>query len=249
MQMAVLLLGWISVVAVVDIGVTRPWKSPAARAPLPIALGVVVAAWVLTTGALAYADSLTEGLWTGATIAIAFVPAKAIVLSLLVYAAGRTVLTARATPAPLVQRWGLPAILAGLVLYALASDVAAMHNGALERAARDPALSADAVTALVQRIHAGAAAQGELEEFLGNPLCPADLLAEYAAKPDVRWRIAVARNQSLDAALIEKLATDPDEQVRYYMAFNRNLPPALVSRLAADSSQMVRDAAQRRAQD
>ena len=247
MQIVVLLLGWISVVAVVDGAVTRPWKSPAARAPLPLALGIAVAAWVLATGAFAYATAMAEGAWTGATIAIAFIPAKAIVLSLLAYAAGRTFLTARATPAPFVQRWGLPIVLVGISLYALTSDVVALHNGALERHARDPALSAGEVSALVRRVHAGDVTAGELGEFLGNPLCPAELLAEYAGAPDARQRMAVARNQKIDPVLAEKLAADSDQDVRYYIAFNPNLPPEAAARLASDSSEMVRAAAKRRA--
>ena len=245
MQMIVLLLGWISVVAVIDGAVTRPWKSAAARAPLPVALAVIFAAWVLATGAYAYADSMAQGAWTGATIAIAFVPIKAVILSLLAYAAGRTFLTARATSAPFGRRWGLPILLAGISLYILASDVVALHKSTLERHARDPALTTEEVAVLLQRIHDGKAGEDELSEFLGNPLCPPGLLAEYASSSTPHWRMAVARNQKIDAVLADKLANDPNENVRYYIAFNPNLPPEAAARLAADSSEMVRNAAKR----
>ena len=114
-----------------------------------------------------------------------------------------------------------------------------LRSAALERHARDPAMTE--VQALVQRIRAGDAAREGLGAFLGNPLCPPELLVEHAAWPDPYWRKAVARNDRIDATLADKLAGDTDEEVRYYLAFNRTLPPAILSRLAADTSEMVRD--------
>jgi len=241
MVILVIVLAWIIVVAGVGAAVTRPWKSPLARAPLPLLLATIMAAWVLGTGAFAYRDLMGQGAWTGATLTLAFVPLKATVLCLLAYAAGRTLLTARATPGPVVPRWGIPALLLAICLYSVATDFLAGRVAETARRAASPALTQDDVASLVQRIRAGSAGQHELTAFLGNPRCPPELLATYASSPDAIERRAVARNPGIDAALAEKLVADPDEEVRYYLAFNRTLPPPVLSRLAADTSDMVRD--------
>ena len=241
MAILVIVLAWIVVVAGVGAAVTRPWKTPAARAPLPLALAAIMAAWVLGTGAFAYGDLMGQGAWTGASITLAFVPLKSTVLCLLAYAAGRTLLTARATPGPAVQRWGIPVLLLAICLYSVGTDILAGRVAETVRRAADTALTQDEVAALVQRIRTGSAGQQELGAFLGNPRCPPELLTTYAASPDVLERRAVARNPGLDAALAEKLVADADEEVRYYLAFNRALPPHVLTRLAADTSEMVRD--------
>ena len=240
METLVILAVWIAVVVGVAAAVTRPWTSRAARAPLPVSLGFAGAAWVIATGFMSYRQMMMDGAWTGASIAMAFVPAKAIFVSLLAYAAGRTALTARAQETSL-RRWAGPALLAGAVLYFVASDAIAMRGAALERHAANPALTDAEVTTFVARLRAGSAARGEISAFLGNPRCPSELLAEYAADQDVSWRTAVARNALLDAPVADKLAADPDEQVRYYLAFNRTLPAPILSRLAKDASENVRD--------
>ena len=236
-----ILLAWSVVAAGVIIAVIRPWKSAAARALLPLILCAGAAAWVLGSGVSAYADMMADGAWTGASIALALVPVKAIVLALLAYAAGRAFLTARANAALGAKRWALPAALAGLVVYIVASDVETMRANALERHAASPALTPVEISKLLARIRGGAVVRGELGAFLGNSLCPRELLVEYAGSKDAFWRIAVARNATLDAALAVALAGDVDEDVRYYLAFNRDLPPEVLSRLAADSSDMVRN--------
>lgn len=241
MAVAGILLAWSAVVAGVIIAVTRPWKNAAARAPLPLILCACMAAWVLGSGIVAYGDMMADGAWTGASITLAFVPIKAVALSLLAYAAGRTFLAARAKPGPRVRRWALPAALAILSIYLVASDSRAMLANARERHAASPALSSAEVSVLMNRIRDGAAARGEAWAFLGNPACPPELLAEYAASKDPYWRRAVARNTKVDAELAAALASDSDEEVRYYLAFNRTLPPAVLSRLAADGSEMVRE--------
>ncbi len=242
MKDLVILGAWSVVVLGVDLAVTRPWKSPGARAPLALGLGAVLALWVLGGGFVAYRQMMADGAWTGASIAMAFVPAKAIVLSLIAYAAGRSFLTARAqTDVPAFNRWGLAALLAAAVVYSIGSDLSAFHAGALERHARDPALTAQEVQSLARKIRAGDARRGEAFAFLGNPQCPADLLAEYAASADAAWRTAVARNDTIGPAIAEKLASDPDEMVRFYLAFNRKLPPEILVQLAADSSDDVRN--------
>ncbi len=100
MQTLILLAAWSAVVVFVVMVGTRPWKSPAARAPLPLALAAVGAAWVLAAGIVSYRHLMADGAWTGATIAMAFVPGKAIIFSMLAYAVGRTFLTARAASDP-----------------------------------------------------------------------------------------------------------------------------------------------------
>jgi len=241
MESFIILTVWVAVVAGVDLAVIRPWRSAVARAPLPLALAFALAAWVLATGFMAYRQMMADGAWTGASIAMAFVPGKAILLSLLAYAAGRSFLSARGSQAAAVQRWALPALLSAAVVYSLVSDVTRIHAGALERHAANPALSAAETAVLVERVRTGDASRGEILAFLGNPKCPPDLLVAYAGASDVYFRTAVARNDLLDPAVADKLAGDQDEQVRLYLAFNRKLPPPILTRLAADSSEGVRE--------
>lgn len=241
MDLFIILAVWIAVVVGVGLIVIRPWASAAARAPLPIALGLALAAWVIGTGFMAYRQMMADGAWTGATIAMAFVPGKAIVLSLLAYAAGRTFLRARVSAATTAQRWALPALLSAAVLYSLVSDVTRIRANALERHAGNPALSAEETSQLAARVRKGDASRGEIFAFLGNPKCPADLLIAFAGASDAYFRTAVARNDLIDFAIADKLAGDQDEQVRLYLAFNRKLPPSVLTRLAADSSEGVRE--------
>ncbi len=121
-------LGWVAAVGIVIGLVTRPWKSAAARAPLPLALALTMAVWVLSTGVMTYNELITKGSWTAATVAIPLVPIKAIVFALLAYAMGRTFLTARATKGPTAQRWGAPAGLAVLCLYFVVSDARTQYE-------------------------------------------------------------------------------------------------------------------------
>jgi hypothetical protein len=224
----------------VDVAVVRPWRTPAARAPLAIGLAIGMAAWVLATGFFAFRQMMADGAWTGATITMGYVPAKAIVLSLIAYAAGRTFLSARAEGVP--QHWALPAFLGLVIAYSLVTDALSLRAGALERHAADPALTAEDVTALAARVRAGDAGRDETAAFLKNPLCPPDLLAEFAGASDSLLRMAVASNHAIAVPLAEKLAGDEDGMVRYYLAFNRTLPVALLTRLAADSDERVREA-------
>lgn len=241
MEALIILAAWIAAVGAVDIAVIRPWKSQAARAPLAVMLGTAAAAWVIGTGFFGYRQLIADGAWTGVSIAMVFVPAKAILISLIAYGAGRSFLSARAASGPPMARWALPALLAGVLVYSIGSDISRLHSSALERHARDPALTDAETAALAQKIRAGGAARDEAAAFLGNPRCPADLLAEFAVSPDAYWRSAVARNDAIDPAIAAKLAGDPDEQVRFYLAFNRKLPPEILGQLAADSSDSVRD--------
>lgn len=234
-----MLAGWIGVVITIDAMAMRPWSSAAARAPLPLGLAVLVASWVLGAGAFYFSHLMAGGAWTGATITIAFVPVKAIVLSLAAYAAGRTFLSARGSGVP--QRWALPALLAIVVGYSIVSDVLSLHASARERHASNPALTSEEVLALAQRVTDGAAGRGETYAFLSNPLCPPALMDKYAAATDAFFRTAVASNGKIEALLAEKLATDEDETVRIYLAGNRSLLPPVLTRLAADPSERVRE--------
>ncbi len=238
-MLPVVLAVWIVVVAGVDAAAVRPWRSPVARAPLPIGLGLAVAVWVLATGAYALQAMTAAGAWTGASLAMPLVPMKAIALSLIAYAAGRTFLVARSGGG--ARKYVLPAILAAIVVYAVGSDVRSLRIDALERHAANPALTAAEASALLQRVRAGQAGRGETAAFLRNPRCPPEVLAEYAASPEPSLRTAVAANDAIDAVLAGKLAADPDEQVRYFLAFNRKLPPELLTRLAADPAERVRE--------
>lgn len=239
MTSLILLAVWTMVVLGAIAAITRPWRIRP-RPLLALALGIAGGAWVLGTGYFAFSQMMTDGAWTGASIAMGYVPAKAIVLSLITYYAGLTFTSAR-QHGPDLKRWVLPSILAVAALYIVSSDVTRLTDNALEQHARNPALTQDDVSALVQKIKSGAAKRHETYAFLSNPRCPPDLLREYVASPEAYWRMAVASNDTIDTEIAEKLVTDPDEQVRYYLAFNHTLPVELLSRLAADKSESVRD--------
>ncbi len=236
----IFLLAWAAVVTTIVLVVARPWKAPAARAPLPLSLAGLVGLWVLVMGALSHAELMSLGSWTAASVTIGLIPIKASFMALLAYAAGRSINTARAASGPVVQRWGLAAALSAGSVYLVAADIQASIDNARATHARSTALSPEEVQALTAKVRDGKAVPDEMSAFLGNPLCPPDLLARYAASEDPRWRRAVARNGTLIPELAEKLATDTDEEVRYMLSFNRDLTPALLSRLAADSSVNVR---------
>jgi len=240
MSTIILFAVWLAVTLLVLAVATRPWKTPAARAPLPVALGLGMTLWVLVTGAIIQADLMKIGSWTAASTTMGFVPLKAIFMALLAYGSARMVLAERAASGPR-QRWILPACLSLFTLYLFVGDVQFNINSASERHARSTTLTPQEVDALTQRISAGDATPDEKGAFLGNPLCPPELLARFAADPEPRWRRAVARNDTIAADIAEKLVQDPDEQVRYMMAFNRKLPPPLLSRLSTDSSESVRE--------
>ncbi len=134
----------------------------------------------------------------------------------------------------------LAAVLAILCLWSIGADLTAARTAALEKHAADEALPPQDVAALTAKVRAGGAARGEVLAFLGNPLCPAGLVAEYAGSAEPLLRQAVARNTRLDAAIADRLIGDEVEDVRYYLAFNRGLTPAQLTRLAGDKSHMVR---------
>ena len=241
MTALVILAVWIAVVLGIGAAITRPWRTEPPWAPLPLVLGLAAGGWVLITGYIAFSQMMDDGAWTGASIAMGYVPAKAIVLLLLATYAGRTFLAARARGAKDIKAWALPVLLAAATVYIVEGDVTRMRITALEQHARDPALTSVEVAALTQKIRSGAAERSEAYAFLSNPLCPPDLLTEFVAHSDPYWRMAVASNDTLAADIALKLTEDPDDQVRFYLAFNRKLPPEILTRLAADKSDRVRD--------
>ncbi len=238
--MSFIVFGWIAAVVVVVGLVTRPWKGAANRAALPLAMSMAMIAWVIGTGNVVYNDLIAQGSWTAASITLGFVPAKAILFALLANALGRTFNTARNTPGPLAQRWGTPAVLAVVLVFFLGNDISSNREAALERHARSTTLSMQDVAGLTQKIRSGTATKSEQGTFLSNPLCPPELLAEYATATDSYLRRAVARNDKIGPEIAEKLAQDSDQQVRYMLSFNRELPIAVLSRLAADPDEDVR---------
>ncbi len=234
----VILLAWTAAVAAAHAVITRPWKYPAARAPLVLAPAVAMAAWVLGTGIMSYNGSMAQGSWTAASVTLGLVPLKAIILSLLAHGAGRAALKGRETRDRTF--WTVAAALIAVCLYSVGADVQARRSAAIERHAADETLPPSEVAALAAKVRAGAASKDEAGAFIGNKLCPPDLLAEYANSTDPYRRKAAARNSALDAASAERLIADTDEEVRYYVAFNPGLTPDQLARLAADTSPDVR---------
>lgn len=246
MATIVILLAWTAAVIAAHAVVTRPWKVPAARSPFAVVPAVAMAAWVLGTGIQAYNGSMADGSWTAASVTLGFVPLKAIALSLIAHAAGRAALKARATGER--AQWGVAAAALALCIYSVTADVEARRNAALEKHAADESLAPDEVAALAAKLRANGAAEGEAWAFLGNRLCPPDLIAEAALSPDRNRRTAAARNSALDAANADLLMNDADEQVRFYLAFNRGLTPDQLARLSKDRSAYVRGIVARREQ-
>jgi hypothetical protein len=238
--MTPIVLGWIAAVSVVLVLVARPWKSPAHRSPLALLPAFAAAAWVIVTGATAYDNLMKDGSWTAASVAIGFVPAKAVVYAVLAYVLGRTLRAAPASSGPPAQRWAVPAVLAAVMIYFIGSDVARLRVDAAERHAANETLTAAEVAALTEDIRNGTASKGVQGAFLGNPLCPLDVLEQFAAAPDHYWRQAVARNERISPEIADKLSRDPKEEVRYMLAFNRTLPPEILSRMSRDQSELVR---------
>lgn len=244
MATIVILLAWTAAVVAAHAVITRPWKSPAARTPFAVIPAVAMAAWVLGTGILSYTGSMRDGSWTAASVTLGFVPLKAIALSLIAHAAGRAALTARATRDRV--QWGVAAAALALCVYSVGADVQARRNAALEKHAADESLAPGEVARLAAKVRANAAAESEVWAFLGNRLCPPDLIAEAALSPDRNRRTAAARNSALDAANADRLMADTDEQVRFYLAFNRGLTPEQLARLSEDRSADVRGIVARR---
>jgi hypothetical protein len=209
MSVPVMVMIWTLIVAAVVALVTRPWRSPEGRAPLAIFLAVAGAAWPLVNGAILLASMMDEGQWTAASITIGLIPFKAVVLSLLAYAAARTFLAARGGGN--MKMYIRPAALGAVILWWVADDSVVMYAAGRERHAASAELSTEEVAAVAERVRSGKASSHEAYAFFRNPLCPPDLIAANAVSPDVYARTSVASNPSLDPALAAKLAGDIDE--------------------------------------
>lgn len=237
------LAGWVAFVAIVMIVVAKVWKPSPARAALPLSLSAVMAALVLLPGASTLADMYAKGMWTAASVSMGFFPVKALLYALLGYVLGRVINSARknAEPSqPALRRWGGPVALMALSVLLLFDDARTWQQAQLQKHAEREDLNAAEVAALVQKIRAGQTNRDEQGEFLGNPLCPPELLAEFAASSDPYWRRAVARNQTISPEVADLLSRDASLEVRYMLSFNRELPVEILSRLAADPDESVR---------
>jgi hypothetical protein len=237
------LAGWVAFVAIIMAIIARVWTPSPARAAVPLGLAALMAALVLGPGAGSLADMYAKGMWTAASISTGIFPVKALLYALLGYGIGRAVNTARASTDATQQfakRWAIPGVLAAVAVVALVDDAIKWRNGALEQHAERNDLSTQDVAALVQKIRAGQASRDEQGAFLGNSLCPPELLTEFANSTDEYWRRAVARNDAISPAIADQLSRDPSQEVRYYLSFNRELPVEVLSRLAADADESVR---------
>lgn len=238
--MTALVASWTLAVAVLLIGVTRPWRSAQARAPLPFILAVAVAGWVIWNGAAVYADLMAQHSWTAATIVIPYVPAKAALLMLLTYFAARSLLALRTSTETAPSRYTLPAVLTAITLTLLANDVLSTMTAAKVRTARNLNLTTEQLAVVTARVTGGAAQQDEILAFLENPLCPPALLEKYATEHQY-FKTQITRNPKVPTDLLLRLSKDPDPIVRYYAAASSQLPPEELSRLSSDDDAMVRE--------
>ncbi|MBL8630013.1 MAG: hypothetical protein JNM81_10320 [Rhodospirillaceae bacterium] len=247
--MIFVVFGWVIVVCGAVALITRPWKTPEARAPLQMGFAAALGLWVIWTGGQNYADFTDEGLWTGATLALIYVPFKAILYALLGYFGARAALNAW-TNIPDdddvardgATRWRTTIILATIIVFFVGSDIFTVREATRQRNARDQELTPDRIAKLERRVILNIASPEEKYRFLENPLCPATLLEDMAVSPDLRIRIAVARNPSLSAELATQMAADPDGEVRYLIAHHKALPLSQLQRLASDPYDRVREA-------
>jgi hypothetical protein len=239
--MAALVGSWSLAVLATFIVIVRPWRPGHAWPPLALAAAVAVASWALWDGAAIYADLTARHSWTAATITIPYVPAKALLFAVLAYFAVRSLLALRA---PAVEhagnRYAAPAILTGVTLFFLVSDVVASFEAARVRMARDPNLSTAQLNVAIARVGSGAASEDEVLAFLENPLCPPELLERYATETPL-FKTYVARNPKVPVELVRRLSRDSDPTVRLHAAYSANLPAEELPRLAADTDELVRE--------
>jgi hypothetical protein len=252
--MIFVVIGWLAFVACVVGLITRPWKTLEARAPLQLGLGGALGLWVIWTGGQSYADLIDEGLWTGATLTMVYVPLKAIIYALLGYYLGRAILNALslepiegepiASPeqTDVAAKWRTTTILATILVFFVGADILSVREGNRQRVARNQELTPERISSLERRVILGKASPEEKYMFLENPLCPPSLLEDMANSSDQRTRIAVARNPALTPELATKMSNDPDGEVRTYIAHHKALPLSQLQRLASDPYEKVREA-------
>lgn len=242
MSIYLLVLAWFGVIGIVFAAITRPWKSPVHRAPLPLGLAIAIGLWGLWVDGQKYRVLMEEGAWTAATLAIVITPAGILIGMLLAYAFGRSVIAVRGVETQGLRRWGFVLVLGALFAVMVGQELFSYRDFVRYRTASSTTLTPEQRQALVERVRTGLAYDEERYAFLENPTCPPELLAEIARKGDQRSRIAVARNPSINSDLALDLSRDEDADVRYYVTHNAALPPSEFSRLAADVSEQVREA-------
>jgi hypothetical protein len=236
-----LVLGWSVAVVAVFLAAARPWRFAEARAPLPLVMAFLTAAWALWDGARIYADLMAQGLWTAATVTIAYVPVKAILMTLLAYLTGRAIMMAVKAPPATPRRFVRAGALTAVLIAFFVVDVQASADAARQRTARSAALTPDEIAAVQRRIESGAATDGEITAFLGNPLAPPEFLARYT-DADARFKAYVTRNPSLPSDALLRLSRDADANVRLSAVYNPGLVETEFPRLAQDSDTYVREA-------
>ncbi len=249
--MIFVVIGWLAFVGCVVGLITRPWKTLEARAPLQLGLAGALGLWVIWTGGQSYADMIDEGLWTGATLTIVYVPLKAVVYALLGYYLGRAILNALsetpdeksdAAKSDAATKWRTTTILATILVFFVGSDIFSVREANRQRTARNQELTPERISSLERRVILGRASPEEKYMFLENPLCPPSLLEDMSNSPDQRTRIAVARNPAITPEMATKLSNDPDGEVRTYIAHHKALPLSQLQRLANDPYDRVREA-------
>ncbi|MBY0509547.1 MAG: hypothetical protein K2P94_05285 [Rhodospirillaceae bacterium] len=233
-----LVLGWIGVAAILFTVIAQPWRSPAARAPLPMILSVTAGAWGVWDGVVTYQDLIARGAWTAAAIVIPYVLLKILAYAVLAYAVGRAALSATPQTAP--RRYILPASLAAVLLVALGADIRASFDAAKIRTARSQTLTPGQIAAIAARIDGRTALEAETFAFLENPLCPPEFLHRHAGGPPL-FRAYIARNPNAPADLLLTFSEDADPQVRYSAVYNANMPASELPRMAMDADAMVRE--------
>jgi len=239
--MAALVGSWSLAVLATFIVIVRPWRAGHAWPLLALAAAVAAASWALWDGAAIYADLTAQHSWTAATIAIPYVPAKALLFAVLAYFTVRSLLALRA---PAIEhtgnRYAAPTVLTVATILLLAGDVVASFEAARVRTARDPNLSPAQLNVTIARVGSGAASEDEVLAFLENPLCPPELLAHYATETQL-FKTHVARNPKVPVELVRRLSQDSDPTVRLHAAYSANLPAEELPRLAADTDELVRE--------
>jgi hypothetical protein len=252
---AVIVLAWIGVVTLVFALAIRPWGKPERRAPLPLLLLVLGAGWVLVSGAAGYAELIAQGLWTAASVAIPFYPAKAVIYGLFGYVTGRVLAgtlqlhrlrtsVGYSAASPGVIRAVVGGALLAIAGYAVIGDVNTVREAAIDRVARNPHISPEQAARFVAEIESGMLSPALTHTFLGNPVCPPHLLERFAGGA-VNDKAAVLSNPNLAPDIVLRLAQDTNVLVRYYAAYHDRMTPDALARLAADPDPEVRMAALR----
>lgn len=237
--MTEILIGWIAAVAIVFVVAARPWWSPAARHIGPWIIGLAAAGLSLWRGALLYSDAIADGAYTGATLMIPLVPVKSAVLGQIAYWTVRAIMAAASSSGAFLNRWGLAMALSALSLALVVSESLDALTDARVRTAKSTTLTPTQITEIVGRVTTGQAPEDERLAFLTNPVCPPDLLTQFAGG-SLYERATVASNPSTPTDVLIRLSQDESSEVRVPTVTNPGLPTGELPRLAADSDPVVR---------